>query len=736
MYKGFTMRISNLFFSLTLLITTPILSMEPTHKTTINETNETKPSPLMDLNKDISIIIVACCEAKDTLRKTCTYFRDFASTKNLDILRHDSLQLSEEALHKFTLYYGALGNSAIVGNLLAKGANPNVHDSKGIPLMHYVVQYGYADIVDMLLIHPDLPKTTLAQNEDSPFYLAMKYNQNKIIEKILSTCTIDGGQALCYAAKEGLLNTVRTLLACKIDTNSLGNKGAPPLVLSIRTPPITKLLIINGAHIDYAIKAPQGGMNLSALSAAIVTSNPNAVQLLLEHKANSNTKIPENNTLLHLVSAEGKLEIIKILLNYGALINTRNDNGKTPADVAKTDEIKQFLIEHEKNPHKLNKVNPENNKLIPVNSDQKALERSMFYHGVLGDCAMVHDLLSQGIDPNICDEANMSVMHYAAQYGYLDIVDLLLKHPALITTHIADGEKSPFYLAIEHNQNTIITRMLETCAVNDCQVLCHAIRRGLLNTIDTLLTNKIDANAVDKVCGFPLFVATVIGDVNLPIMQLLINNGAIIDQCVEEHTDPVFIGATSLHLAANLGYIHAAQLLIDYGADVNVKTINDITPLHSAAVAKCSSIVKMLLSKGARVNERNDEGKTALHCALTALDATQMLLACPEINVNEKDNDGNTPLHIAIQSVVILWQNDYKLDIIDALLKHPTIIVNAENNGNKTPLDIAVHKDIVDRLIKHGGKTHSEIVESSKTRNKIVKKSKTRHKTVGYCVVQ
>ena len=69
MYKGFTMRISNLFFSLTLLITTPILSMEPTHKTTINETNETKPSPLMDLNEAASIIIVACCEAKDTYAK-------------------------------------------------------------------------------------------------------------------------------------------------------------------------------------------------------------------------------------------------------------------------------------------------------------------------------------------------------------------------------------------------------------------------------------------------------------------------------------------------------------------------------------------------------------------------------------------------------------------------------------------------------------------------------------------
>lgn len=698
------MRISPLFFTYLLFATTThLLSMELV-------SNETNPSLLINLDKNISIIIVAYCNAKDELRRTCRYFRDFASKKNIDILKHDALQLNEKALNNFVLYYTALGNNAIVCNLLNKGADPNVHDNAHMSLMHYVARYGYTDIADMLLAHPALLKTALTQDDNSLFYLAMNYDQNAIVEKMLATCTIDGGRALYYAARNELLNVIHTLLACKIDINSLDRRGRHPLIFSALTLPIVKLLIINGAQVSYAMEMPQTDIKARALDAAIMMNAPNAVQLLLEHKADVNTKFFENNTPLHFAVGLKQLEIVKILLDYGASINARNNQGQMPVDVAATDEIKQLLIEHEKTPHsnriKYCTLNPE----ATVKPDQKTLERLMIYHSALGDHAMVQYLLSQDVDPNICDDADMSAMHYAAQYGYLDIVDLLLEHPALITTHIADGEKSPFCLAMKHNQNMVITRITQTCTVNGGQALCYAIKKGLLNVTRTLLACKVDPNAVNDENFFPLLLATVEGDISLPIMQLLITSGAVINKQIKEHTEKSFVGATALHYAACVEHILAVQLLIDYGADVNLKTACDITPLHAAAEAGCLSIVEMLLSNDARVNEKNDDGWTPLHCAIKKPFIMQALLACPEINVNEKDNDGNTPLHKAAQY-------GFHLDI---LLKHPTVIVNAKNNDNKTPLDVALNKEVKKLLIKYGGKKQDELMKQTKKNNCVV----------------
>ncbi len=143
------------------------------------------------------------------------------------------------------------------------------------------------------------------------------------------------------------------------------------------------------------------------------------------------------------------------------------------------------------------------------------LERLTLYHGAVGDCAMVHTLLSQDIDPNIQekatiqDRANMSLMHYAAQYGYLDIVNMLLEHPAFITTQIAGGENSPLYLAMKHNQHAVIKQILQTCnVVNGGQALCYANKKKILNVVHTLLVCKIDAKALYHDGLFPLWHAT------------------------------------------------------------------------------------------------------------------------------------------------------------------------------------------------------------------------------------
>jgi ankyrin repeat protein len=71
-------------------------------------------------------------------------------------------------------------------------------------------------------------------------------------------------------------------------------------------------------------------------------------------------------------------------------------------------------------------------------------------------------------------------------------------------------------------------------------------------------------------------------------------------------------GATALIAAASFGQSETASLLIEAGADLEVKNNEGSTALHTAAFLCREKIVKALLAKGADQKARNNAGSTAL----------------------------------------------------------------------------------------------------------------------------
>jgi hypothetical protein len=71
-------------------------------------------------------------------------------------------------------------------------------------------------------------------------------------------------------------------------------------------------------------------------------------------------------------------------------------------------------------------------------------------------------------------------------------------------------------------------------------------------------------------------------------------------------------GATALIAAASFGQNETATLLIEAGADLEVKNNEGSTALHTAAFLCREKIVKALLARGADRNARNNAGSTAL----------------------------------------------------------------------------------------------------------------------------
>ena len=99
-----------------------------------------------------------------------------------------------------------------------------------------------------------------------------------------------------------------------------------------------------------------------------------------------------------------------------------------------------------------------------------------------------------------------------------------------------------------------------------------------------------------------LWHAARIGDI--PAMKRYIAEGADVNAPDDDLNLPPLVWS-ALH-----GQTEATRLLIENGADVNMKDDKGSTPLHSAAVFGRAGVAKLLLENGADFQARNDDGAT------------------------------------------------------------------------------------------------------------------------------
>lgn len=129
----------------------------------------------------------------------------------------------------------------------------------------------------------------------------------------------------------------------------------------------------------------------------------------------------------------------------------------------------------------------------------------------------------------------------------------------------------------------------------------------------------------------------------MPVLYGAFNTGQVMSY-YEEDTD----GRTPLHVAAEMGNLPMAEVLLEAGADVNARDNLEYTPLHLAANTGNVPMVQTLMIAGADVNEKDTDGRTLLHvAAMTGNLLMAQILIDFYAELNLKDDDGNTPLQLA-----------------------------------------------------------------------------------------
>ena len=138
---------------------------------------------------------------------------------------------------------------------------------------------------------------------------------------------------------------------------------------------------------------------------------------------------------------------------------------------------------------------------------------------------------------------------------------------------------------------------------------------------------------------------------SLDMLKRGINEGADPNYRVEWCND----GSPTLHQWALYAYVEAVQFLLDHGADINILDNQGRSALKHAAGAlnwaetsKAEQVVKLIIQAGADVNVKSTLGYTPLMWAARAGNPviTELLIE-KGANTMDKDNDGKDALHFA-----------------------------------------------------------------------------------------
>jgi ankyrin repeat protein len=303
-------------------------------------------------------------------------------------------------------------------------------------------------------------------------------------------------------------------------------------------------------------------------------------------------------------------------------------------------------------------------------------------------------LLEKGADPNDREESRgRTPLHMAAEYGDIELVDLLIRYRADVNAPDRDGN-TPLH---------------------------YAVMRGHKHVAEFLLKNRANSNAQNKDGRTPLHITALSN--NIELAQLLLRYGANPQKRDAAGKTPINL-TTNEELARLLEREYRAKPRGAYRAEVrNMAAGRDIPvqpppphaaptygalhhrsrlreplpPLHDAVMNRNPGLLNLLLSKGGNPNEVDNRGRTPLHIAAgVGCRDCAVLLIQAGADVNARDKNGRTPLHYAV------WYG--RLAVADLLLRKGAAPNAIDNKGN-TPLHYAVKKirpDLVELLLQHG----------------------------------
>ncbi|KAL4813534.1 ankyrin repeat-containing domain protein [Aspergillus spinulosporus] len=447
--------------------------------------------------------------------------------------------------------------NCLVKDLLAKGYDPNTRDINGVTPLALAAQ---RDLMDVLI--------TLKNAGAS-----------------VNTPDSGGRSPLHWAILNNSLDVVRFLLDQKdIDVNMPAPRWShyTPLMLAVYGYDDYVSMLLAHPKIDVNFANPEGA---TALILAARHGATRAARLLLAHPdIKINYADSSGSTALTIAAENGYYDLVEALLDAGADTEVQQEGSNGTAIMRAIDwghtSIVQLLVDRGANVH-----------------HKDVFDRGLLHSAAVNRRADILRILLKHdptLDVNMQDVHGMTTLHDIARTGDLETVDVLLEAGADPTIKDIHG-RTPILIAHESHHPAI----LEMLRAARQRMKEEGQNRKLQRTPSGTTVDSEDYGVRRADTGLSIHGT-------LPLWSLVISKQftELKERLPESSPEEINqvepdMGQAALHWAVSDADASIVKLLIDYGADINLRSRYGRTPLFLAVMDGFWDEARILLEAGA-----------------------------------------------------------------------------------------------------------------------------------------